>query len=344
MKMIYILGMLSIASSLNGQVPIQPAMAGSTPVSAIIGSQGVSYRVGQTNMLPRPFSHVATKASTPPIRLVGDQGANHRNWLKIVQTTDVRGRAVLHTNLAYVEVASGLNYKDPATGKWAPSKEEIEGYPGGAIAQYGQHKVIFANNLNTAGAIDLQMPGGQEMKSEILGLSYYDTASGKSVLIAQVKDCQGQIVHGNQVVYSDVLKGVQATVRYTYTKAGLEQDVIMLAQPPLPEAFGLSSTSSVLQVMTEFAAAPTPVIRALPGATNDVLSDEMLDFGKMKMIQGRAFLLGTNAPAAAVGKQWVTVSNRTVLVESVPFAMIKSSLSQLPPFTATILNPAAGSV
>ncbi|MDE3066945.1 MAG: hypothetical protein KGJ60_05265, partial [Verrucomicrobiota bacterium] len=283
---------------------------------------------------------------------IGQQDANSRTWLKIVKTADAQGNTVLTTNNAYVEVATGLNYLG-TNGQYLPSREEINAYPGGSIAQFGQHRVIFANNINSSGAIDLQMPqtngapGGQEMKSEILGLAYYDTASGQSVLIAQVHDSQGQIVGSNQVVYPDAFQGVQANVKYVYTRAGLEQDIVLLEQPPRPESLGLSSTSCVLQVLTEFTSAPTPVIQTPPGATNGVMTDETLVFGTgsgaMRMIRGRAFLLGTNSPAAVVSKQWVTVSNRTVLVESVPLSAITNSLSKLPAFSRADLKPASGS-
>lgn len=277
---------------------------------------------------------------------IGERGANYRDWLKIVQTTDAQGNTILTTNLAYVQLATGLNYKDPATGKWLPAKEEIDGYPGGAIAQYGQHKVIFANNLNTAGAIDLQTPDGKELRSDVLGLSYYDTASGKSVLIATVQDSQGQIVSSNEVLYPDAFKGVKASVLYKYTLAGLEQDVILSAQPPSPENFGLSSASSVLQVLTEFTAAPTPTIRVLGNgtATNGVLTDEWLSFGDMKMMPGRAFLFGTNSPSTRVCKQWLNINGRMVLVESVPVPLVKNALSHLPTVGRINLKPKAGSV
>ncbi|MDE3100331.1 MAG: hypothetical protein KGJ88_12745, partial [Verrucomicrobiota bacterium] len=283
---------------------------------------------------------------------IGQQDANSRTWLKIVKTTDANGNTILTTNKAYVEVATGLNYLG-TNGEYLPSREAIVAYPGGALAQFGQHRVIFANNINSSGAIDLQMPqtngapGGQEMKSEILGLAYYDTASGQSVLIGQVQDSQGQIVGSNQVVYPDAMSGVRVNVAYRYTKAGLSQDVVLLTQLPSPESFGLSSTSCVLQVLTEFSQAPTPVIQTVPGATNGVMTDETLVFGTgsgaMRMIRGRAFLLGTNSPAAAVSKQWVTVSNRTVLVESVPLSAITNSLSKLPAFSRADLKPASGS-
>ena len=56
---------------------------------------------------------------------------------------------------------SGLNYQDPKTGQWIESQEVIEGYPGGAVARQGQHQVLFANDLATPGAIDVQTPSGR---------------------------------------------------------------------------------------------------------------------------------------------------------------------------------------
>ena len=276
---------------------------------------------------------------------IGEQGANQRVWQKITRATDAQGSAVLSTNRAYVEIATGLNYRDPATGKWLPSREEIDAYPGGAIAQYGQHKVIFAGNLNTAGAIDLQMPDGRELRSDVLGLAYCDTASGRDVLIAEVKDCQGQIVNSNQVIYADAFNGISGNVRYRYTRAGLEQDVILLAQLPTPESFGLSSTSSVLQVLTEFTSAPTPDINVFFDETTNsgALPDESVDFGAMRMVEGKALLLGTNSMSTVVSKQWTTVNGRTVLMESVYVPGIAKSLAQLPASPQTSVKPVNGS-
>jgi hypothetical protein len=171
-------------------------------------------------------AQIEVVAGQPAENLVGYQiselGADHRTWQKVVQTTDGQGNTTSQTNPACVELASGLNYSDATSRQWLESKEEIDAYAGGAIAQFGQHKVIFAGNLNTAGAIDLQTPDGKELQSHILGLGYYDTASGKNVLIAQVKDCQGQIVNGNQVIYADAFDGTSADVRYTYLRGSFE--------------------------------------------------------------------------------------------------------------------------
>jgi hypothetical protein len=272
-------------------------------------------------------------SSQPVPTLIGYQaggsGANQRVWQKIVQTTDLRGNTVLQTNQAYVELADGLNYWDATSQQWLESKEEIDACAGGAIAQYGQHKVIFASNLNTAGAIDLQTPDGKELKSHLLGLGYYDSASGSSVLIAQIKDCQGQIVGSNQLVYADAFDGVSADVNYTYRRGSFEQDVVLQAQPPSPQVFGLNSATTVLQVLTEFDAAPPPDVTTV---TNPVsaLPDEVLNFGAMRMGQGRAFLVGQNSlDGVTVAKQWLNVNGRIILTESVSLPAIASQLNQL---------------
>ena len=93
-----------------------------------------------------------------------------------------------------------------------------------------------------------------------LGLSYFDTASGQSVLIAEVKDSIGQLTAPNQVVYEDAFTDFKADVQYTYTQTSFEQDVILRERPPLPEAYGLNSATTVLQVLTEFVSPPQPII------------------------------------------------------------------------------------
>jgi hypothetical protein len=110
-------------------------------LSAFFGSQFIGL-----NCMANSINIQSSAGSTAGYQ-IGQQGANYSDWLKIIQTTNSEGGIVLTTNLAFVELATGLNYKDLTTGHWLPTKEEIDGHPGGAIAQYGQHKVIFANNL-----------------------------------------------------------------------------------------------------------------------------------------------------------------------------------------------------
>jgi hypothetical protein len=83
--------------------------------------------------------------------------------------------------------------------------------------------VVFGNNLNSEGAIDLQSPEGKRFRSNILGLAYYDSATGNSVLIGQIQDSQGELIASNQVLYPDAFSGVRADVRYTYRGANLSR-------------------------------------------------------------------------------------------------------------------------
>ena len=99
-----------------------------------------------------------------------ERGPNHRVWSKVTLATDPSGQVIACTN-SYIELQSGLHYQDPKTGQWMESQEVIEGYPGGAIARQGQHQVIFANDLATPGAIDMQTPDGKRLTSHVIGLT-----------------------------------------------------------------------------------------------------------------------------------------------------------------------------
>jgi uncharacterized repeat protein (TIGR03803 family) len=58
--------------------------------------------------------------------------------------------------------------------------------------------------------------------------------------------------------------------------------------------------------------------------------DDNLEFGSIKMIPGKALLLGTNQASVKVSKQWIQLDGRNFLVESVPIAAVADGLSALP--------------
>jgi len=150
-------------------------------------------------------------AQTAGSYAVVERGANYR----VLQKTAIEnGTNRIHR---YTELATGLYFAN-SNGQLVESKEEIETYPRGAIARQGQYQVIFANNLNSAGAIDMQTPDGKRLRSSILGLAYNDDSTGQSVLIAQIQNSQGELISSNQVLYPDAFKGVNADVRYTATR------------------------------------------------------------------------------------------------------------------------------
>ena len=134
---------------------------------------GVDAQIGNT-----AFSQPTTVTVPPPTTpQIASTGANFNVWQW--QTFIPLGNGtIVSQNHSYTELASGLNYQDPSSGNWVPAQAMIQPYVQGAIAQQGQHQIIFANNLNSSGAIDEQTPDGKRLTSNVLGLMYYDPATG----------------------------------------------------------------------------------------------------------------------------------------------------------------------
>ena len=260
-----------------------------------------------------------------------DLDAHSQTWQQIETLKDADGNNVFRTNLAFIQVETGMHYREKE--QWKQTQELIEPFAGGAVASHGPHKVIFAENLNTAGAIDMETPDAKRLRSHVLGLAYVDTTSGKSVFIAEIKDCRGEIINSNQVIYSDAFKGVKADVRYTYTKSGFEQDIILRSQPPSPKDFGFDPETVRLQIYTEFLAPPKPDTQTVKfqDSRGEEATDELLDFGDMKIGVGRAFSLGEETKAGMpVAKKWVNEGGRSFLVEELAFTDVSAELEALP--------------
>jgi hypothetical protein len=276
-------------------------------------------------------------AARAPTYTIGESGPHHRVWYEVRVVTNELGQLITRTNRAYEEIATGLNAWDSASHQWKESREEFEVTPDGFIASRGQHQLSLAANLNTLGAVQLTMPDRQRLVSQPMFLSFYDTASGASVLIAQVKDCAGQLVASNVVIFADAFDGIQGSIRYTYTKAGMEQDVI-LYENLNPAEWGLTNTETVtLDMFSEFIDAPIPQKRIQSIAAN--LPDETLDFAQMRIGAGQAFLSGQTESPVPVGKSWQAISGRTFLIESVPFTAAQPLLIRLPMNQRASRNP-----
>ena len=287
-------------------------------VQAQVTGTGATTTANQTGLpAPTPYSIV-------------QRAANNRIWERTVYEQGPNGTVVPKKH-CFTELASGMHYWK--NGQWVESKEEIETFPMGAIARQGQYQVIFANNLNSAGAIDLQTPDGKRLRSNILGLAYDDSSTGNSVLIAQIQDSQGELISANRVLYPNAFEGVvKADVRYTYRKGGFEQDVILREQPPTPESFGLNPQTTEIEVLTEFIAPPQSKI-VEHKLKNNSLTDDDVDWGVARIGHGRAFDLGEpqNSPSrVTVRRQYISAQGRNILVEGVPIQRIKANLAHLP--------------
>jgi hypothetical protein len=280
-------------------------------------------------------SMVAQDQGTSPYVVV-ERGDHHRLWQSVTTVTDARGKLHYRTN-SYTELETGMHYQKD--GQWLESKEEVELTAQGAIARHGRHQVIFAANCNSPVAIDMLTPDGKRFQSRVLGLAYFDSASGKMAWIAQLKDSVGQVLPPNQVIYIDCFtgQGLKAHLRYTYTKSGFEQDIILRTRPPTPGTFGMNPATTRLQVMTEFLNPPTPKVEA---RQVDGVTDERLDFGDMAMGSGKAFsLLGDVQNSVPVTKGWGTLDGRVFLTEEASYPLLEPLLRALPASQATLSPP-----
>ena len=271
----------------------------------------------------------AAVVPAPTAYRVVDRGPSHRLWQRETYEPGPNGQMMAHIH-QYRELGSGMCYQQ--NGQWLDSQDLIEPCPSGAISQHGQYKVIFASDLKSFGAIDQQTPDQQRLRSNILGLAYYDCTTGNSILIAEVQDSRGELISSNQVLYPNAFHGLNADVRYTYRKGCFEQDVILRAQPPSPESYGLNPESVELEVITEFINPPQAAVRVCD-QTNQASgeADEDISWGQMHIGRGKAFDMGDSVARVKVIKQYKTMAGRKFLLEKVPLRKIRPQLAGLPP-------------
>jgi hypothetical protein len=290
----------------------------------------LSVSAQNTTVNPATGTTIQTLPQPTPYQVI-NQGANNRVWERTVYEPGPGGKAIPKKH-RYTELATGLNYLQ--NGQWAASKEEIDALPqGGAAATRGEHQVYFPGDIYQ-GVIEVVTPDGEQLQSRPMGLSYFDGTN--SVLIAELTNSVGQLVSSNQIIYPNAFTDVGADLLYTYTKAGIEQDIVLRQQPPPPEAYGLNPQTTRLQVLTEFFDAPEPAKTGTAASPSDGLQDTTLKFGATVMNQGKAFVIGDAAPTTQgknqipVYKTWEHLEGRTFLVEEVPFWRIGPSLQSLP--------------
>jgi hypothetical protein len=271
---------------------------------------------------------------------VSERGPHHKVWQRIEQRPAPDGTMVDYLR-SYEELATGLHFRN-ARGEWEDSREEIEILPSnaGAIASRGQHRAIFPPEIKS-GLIELQMPNGQWLRSRVWGLAYFDSSSGASVLLAEVKSSDGQVVGDNVVVYPDAFTdNILADLRFTYTRSGFEQDVVIRTQIPDPESFGLIRSSTKLQVLTEFVEVSQPTKTSRQAGD---LPDQSLVFGQgdgqMTIGAGKAFSVDVEGDATGhvpVAKGFERLdeaggeSGRDFLIEEVRYEQVAEQLQRLP--------------
>ena len=325
---------------------------GSSPLPAAKLESG---RIAET--IPLGF-----RSSTNAGRLLSSEvinrGSNHKVIHDIRETPVGDGTFVRRTN-SYTQLGSGLCYRQ-ADGKWTDSKPEIVvDSSGKGSGQKAANLAKFGPNLNSSGVVEFTTPFGKKFRSHVLGVSLHDAKSGKSVQIGQLQDSIGTIVQGEEVIYTNAFIGISADVRYRYKRSGVSQDVIFKDSLPSPAEFGMDPRTTSVEVWTEFLESPQPTAQGKAPMENGRENIQTLEFGDIRIGQGRAFLTATDGdspvrPAAKIGdkrvlpvnphsvrnggtsvrKEWLTLEGRTFLIESVPYQEVK-----LP---RKIISPAPG--
>lgn len=284
---------------------------------------------------------------------VADRSAFWRNWQKTEHLTNTLTGAIVDNVAQYTELGDGLCYQDQ-NGQWLDPQDLIEITDTGAAAVHGQHKAYFSPNLNIAGAITLRTASGQVFSSHPIGIYYFDSASGKTALVAPIQDCNGILLPPNQVLYSNAFNGLKASVLYVYAKNGFSQDIVLEEAPPPPDiAYGMNPATTRLQIWTSFDQAPVPVgqeaivLKQVTDQQLPDLVDQLLFFQDVWFPVGAAFVLDgtrTVAPGQAAqirvadssdtnnvmtGKRLVLTTNQAVLVESVDYLDLLPKLKTL---------------
>src|SRR6267142_6499206 len=161
-------------------------LAISAPAQVHVGPADI-----QTAQTGPADSSLTIVAQTP--YAVASRDGNQKIWSKVTwQSNSVSGELTSKTN-SFTELATASAHL--VNGAWVDSSDQIEITKTGAQATNSQHRVAFLGNINSSGAIDLTLPeGDKHLVSSIIGLSYEDLATGKSVLISTVKDSIGQLL------------------------------------------------------------------------------------------------------------------------------------------------------
>ncbi len=259
--------------------------------------------------------------------IVREKGPHHRK-VERVETKLSGGQLHAVTN-SYFELATGMHRNQ--SGELVAASSTIEILPlVGVVAQQTRHQVSFASTVGSAnGTINLQTPDGKQITSSPLGIAYYDTATGQSVLIAELRPNVGAVLFPpDLIVYSDCFTDFKADLEYKNRLCGFEQNLVFQEQPPTPAAYGLNNDSTVIQLLTEFFDPPAVTKRSI--LREGMSDDAIIDFGEMKIVRGKSFMAGDHTRSVVVSKEWTVLSGRNFLIEQIPYQSIQPFLSTLP--------------
>lgn len=278
----------------------------------------------------------------PPV--VVERGPHHRVIEQAFRFQTPSGE-IAERKRYYTELGTGLQFWNGE--KWSDSDTSIELFDGYAAALRGQVKAVFLANINSSGAIELTYEG-RRFASHLVALLYTDAFSGQSVIVAQIQDSIGEVQPDGKVLYRDAFSGCNIDVLYTYSLAGVEQDLLIREQLPSPWHFGIDPQFARIEAVTEFLNPDDPEITELVWERNvppevraamaePDLVDQTLRFGTFEIGPGGAFAQEENQPkglfndvSIPISKRWIPSGQRRFLFEIVDWAAVEPELSKLP--------------
>ena len=246
-----------------------------------------------------------------------ERGAHHQVIQRVQSWQDPGGVTRFRTNQV-TELADDLCY--PTTQGWELTQQSFVPVEGGFLANQGPLKVFLHSNLNLENAVEVLSVDGKVFECSPVFVALRD-GTGQSVLVAAVQDAQGRLVAPNVVQYDLALDGgLDAAVRYSYTRRGLEQDLLLFdpASQLVPEDYGLEAASCFVELWSEFVSSPEAQI--IPIENNGQVDDVTIQFGSTRIAQGKAFSTDNEELAIRVRKRFGDVEGRRWLVEMVPLA------------------------
>jgi len=188
----------------------------------------VAATIASAQVTPPPSNQAPALSSQSSPSAIGsysivERGPNHKVWQSVSWVTNSLNGSVRPVKHSYVEIQTGMSHF--VGGQWVDSNPQIQVTATGAQATNAEHSVTLTGNVNTLGAVQIITPDGLHLTSNVLGLSYFDASTGKSVFIGEVRDSTGQLLpSGNEATYPDAFDGgFRADLLYVKSISCFEQ-------------------------------------------------------------------------------------------------------------------------
>ncbi|HEY5914981.1 MAG TPA: hypothetical protein VJA21_30685, partial [Verrucomicrobiae bacterium] len=288
-----------------------------------------------------------------------ERSANTRLWerTEYEPAPDGQFRPKVHR---VIELGSSICYQLP-NGDWADTDDSFDITPQGyAVAPRGPAKIIIAPNLNTPeGVLDIQSPDGQRFRSGPVGLVVYSPATGKSLQVGRVQDCEAWQTAKNEITFFDAFEGLKANVRFRNELGGRFHQEVVLTRKLTPTTLARLGFSGDLtreplwiEIWSEFiecpeAAVETTVLRSeadpvrRAAMVDPDTTDAFLDFGATKLARGIAFSEAAPTQSVTVFKRWLEdpETGHRFLVEACDYAELLPLLEPLEEATFASVEP-----